>query len=593
MSDPATMRRLGICLCHLAAASALLLSGCPERGSAERGEPGSAGPSAPGVAKEPETPRKASKLQLGEPGLAAREPGAEADESAVVTVALPAEPAHLNPLLGADALTAQIALGDVYEGLLCNGRVDAPARPCLAESVAVSPDGTEWSFTLRSGVAWHDGAAFSAADVGFTYQLFTGVAAGQVAREKPALSTWLAGEFDDLERIAIRTDGPAGAIVVTMTFAGFRLGRREAFARVPILPRHRFAGRDAASLASADENRSPVGTGPLRVTGWTAGREIVLQRFAGYWGAPARAAGIRYRVITSRQRVARALVAGTVDIATRVPADEAVATAREHADVRVFAETSPSYLAAVYNLRRPPLDDVHMRRALGLLMDRPTLADALFAGYAQPIAGPHLPGDPDRDPELAPLPYEPERGRAELLRTQFAQGRSAAAGRADRSAVELAVLVPSESRTMRRLADIWAADVRAETETLTRGRVALTIDIAPYARVLSRLRAGDFDIALMAFTTGLDLDLHSRFHADAPENYGGLADQVLDRALAAVRGQPDIGARRVLQRAVQARIHELQPYTFITSGSQVGLVRSGIGGFASASAGARGLWRGR
>lgn len=566
----------------LCATSALVLvAACPERGSGT-GEPA---PEHRARAAATALEDQSSERRAALAEVLAHEPTGAADKNATVTIGLQAEPAHLNPLLGADALTSRIALGDIYEGLLCQDRVDAEARPCLAEAVAVNADGTVWSFAIRRGVVWHDRTPMSADDVLFTYRLFTGV--------DPVVTTWLAAEFDDLVGIAKRDPGNAGQPTeVVMTFAGFRLGRRAAFARIPILPRHRLANLDAAGMLAAPDNRTPVGTGPLRFTGWTPGQEITLQRFSDYWGPrSARAAEIRYRIIPSRQRTLRALAAGRVDIATRVPADEAVAAAKETAALRVFAETSPSYLAAVYNLRRGPLGTAELRRALGLMMDRQSLAQALFAGYAHPISGPHLSGDPDRDDRIAPLPYDPAAARA-LLAQIPADDRAQ-----ERSPVRLAVLVPSESRTMRRLADIWADDVGAESAGgpgEEPGRpVRLDVELAPYAQVLSRLREGAFDIALMAFTTGLDLDLHGRFHTDASENYGALADPRLDRALDAVRAQPDAEARRTLQHAVQARLHELQPYTFIMSGSQVGLVRRDIGGFASASMGARGLWQAR
>src|SRR5687768_1530939 len=218
---------------RLPALAFALLLGCFERGGAQPARTDDAAPAA-------------------RPPLAAA-PAAPADPDATVRVRLEAEPAHLNPLLAGDAIANRVALGDLYEGLLCADDPTGPPRPCLAETVEVDAAGTDWRIELRAGVTWHDGRPFGADDVLFTYQLLR---AG-------ALPSVLAADFDDL--IEIAATGPRGG---RMRFAGLRVGRRGALARVPILPAHRFAGLDAGGLAAAPANLSPVGTGPLRFVDW-------------------------------------------------------------------------------------------------------------------------------------------------------------------------------------------------------------------------------------------------------------------------------------------------------------------------------------
>jgi peptide/nickel transport system substrate-binding protein len=550
------------------------LAGCFERGTSEardQAEKPAAPAPGPGGA-EPGRP------EAGGPGgtLTAPEPAGPADPDATITVHLEAEPAHLNPLLAGDAIANRLALGDVYEGLLCQPELGARPLPCLAESVEHDSAGAVWTFRLRTGVTWHDGARFGPADVVFTYGLLApavqGAGKGQPGRAP--VPSWLAADFDDLAAIEVRDEH-----TVVMSFAGFRLGRREAFARVPILPGHVFADASRAELMTAAANRRPVGTGPLRLVSWTPGESIVMARFDRYWGRPARAARVVYRLIDSRTRALRALAAGAVDLAVQLPVDEALEAARSEPALRVFHYDQPAYLAAVYNLRDPRLADARVRRALGMLMDRSTIAQALAAGYGRPIAGPYLWDDPDRDPAIAPLAFD--RGAAAALLEQA--GAAGAAGAAGGSEGALSVLVPASSRTMARIADIWAADAKPHAR--------LIVEPAAYADVLARLREGRFAIALMAFTTALDLDLFTRFHSGESENYGALSDPALDRALAAVRGEPDPRARRALQRRVQRRLDALQPYSFILSDTRVGLARAGIGGSGGAASGSRGLWR--
>ncbi len=485
------------------------------------------------------------------------DPTAPPDPGATVRVRLEAEPAHLDPLLAGDGLALRIAAGDIYEGLLCRPRPGAEAEPCLAKSVAVEEGGTRVRATLRQGVLWQDGKPFGADDVVFTYRLLA----------PPArIASWLASALDDLKDVRA-----VGDHQVELVFAGPRPGRRELLADVPILPAHVFSGGD---LAVAPANRAPVGTGPLRLAAWTPGESIALSRWDHYWGTPAAAAHIVYRVVPSRSRAVAMLGADALDVAPQMPTDEAIAAAAAQPHVIAYGYQRPAYLAAVYNLRHPPLGDVRARRALTMLLDRRTLA-ARFLGGARVVSGPFVPGSPGDDPDVTPWPFD---------RAQAASLLGAVAPEPPR----LILLVPAGSRSMQRVADVWAADAR--------GVARLVVDAVPYAEMLSRVRAGRFDIALMAFTTDRDPDLYSRFHSGeiGGENYGGLSDPQLDRLLEAARSEPDDAARATLQRQIDRRLHELQPYTFITADTRAGLARDDIGGLArGAGLSARYLWKAR
>ena len=520
---------------------ALLFAACFERGGARSKAGGE------------DAGARARELPTGE----LSEPTGACDPDATITIRLEAEPVHLNPFLTADAIAARVALGDIYEGLLVTPRPGGEPRPGLATSAIFAAAERRWTFTIRAGVSWHDGRPLSAADVVFTYEL--------LGKGAP---TWLAADFDDLRSVT------AVGTTVTMTFAEFRPGRRAAFARVPILPRHLFSG-DPARLLTATANRQPVGSGPLRLVAWRGGT-IELRRFAGYWGEKARARTIIYEVLANRRQLYQRLAQGTMDLAVQLPVDEAIAAA-EAEGVSLFAYPRSAYLAAVHNLRRPALADGRVRQALTMLLDRASLADKLFHGYARVITGPFIPGSirGAEDGEVAALAYDPA-AAARLL-------GAAAVGK-----LELEVLTPAGSRTMARIADIWAADAAPH--------IALRIVPLAYADLLARVREGRFEVALMAFTTARDVDLYGRFHSSSigGENYGGVADPELDRALHGARREPDPARRRLLQQAIHRRLHQLQPYTFILSDSRIGLVRRGIGGVAAGGgSNARGLWRER
>lgn len=519
---------------------ALLTSGaCLERGKKKKNkktEPRDAAVATP--AAEPLAPRA--------------DPAGPADPGATIRVRLEADPPHLNPLLG-DALAARILLGDVYEGLVCRARPLETPRPCLATRWAITEGGRRWRFELRSGVRFHDGRPLSAADVIVSLELAA----------RSAAPTVLRADFDDL--VSATADGDA----VVIKFAGHRPGRLEAFARLPILSRQRFARAAPARLASHPASLEPIGTGPLRFESYRRGEHIALRRNPDYWGRSARAARVIYSIVASQERTAALLAADRLDLAPQLPLREARDLAAGDRDLDLYSYHLPSYLAAVYNVRRPVLSTAPRRRALTGLLDRDELSRALFDDRAAPITGPFV--GADVDPGVEPIRFD--RG---------------AARRALPEKASLELLYPAESRTMAQIADIWASDAAGIIELLPRP--------APYAAVLERARSGDFDVVLLAFTTGPDLDMYHRLHSSqiGGENIGGLRDPVLDERLEQARAAADPEGRQRHTRAVHRRIAELQPYGFIASDVRGGVVRRDIGGVAAGDGlAARFLWKQR
>jgi peptide/nickel transport system substrate-binding protein len=508
---------------------------CLERGSGSRGEAAAAAPLGSATAKDGSN-SPASATPAVPVAAIAHDRASER-----VRIHLEAEPAHLNPLLAGDVMATRIALGDVYEGLFCRGEGRAgQLRPCLADRVNVADEGRQWRFSLRPQATWHDGKPVTVADVVFTFGLL-----------RAGAPTPLAAELDDLRRVE-----SAGAGAVVLHFAQGRAGRLHSIAGVAILPRHAFAEVQPIALATAPASRAPIGTGPLRFVSWTQGEAVVLERFDRYWGQPARTRRVEYRMFTTRQRAIDALLAGELDVLVQVPIDEALAAAR-HPEVQLFAYEGNAYLAAVWNLRRRTLRPRAVRHALCLLLDRTGIIDQVFHGYAEPIAGPFA--------DVAPVAGPP---------APFARSRAAAADLLGQRAFAVELLVPSESRTMRRIADIWAADARPFAP--------LRVATAPFADVIARAERGQFDAVLLAFPTGEYVDHYSAFHSSqiGGHNFSGLADAETDQLLDQLRRARDPQDRRQLAARAQQRIAELAPYCFIASDRRVGLARVGVSGIA-------------
>jgi peptide/nickel transport system substrate-binding protein len=151
-----------------------------------------------------------------------------------------------------------------------------------------------------------------------------------------------------------------------------------------------------AAVENAGESyaRNPVGVGPYRLKEWQTGNKIVLERNPDYeWGpgymhrGPYYIQEIEYRNIPEESTVLAGLEAGEVDIATIKAKD--VSRLRASGRLQIFEGMRMGVpVSLVMNLEKPPFDDLRVRKALNLAVDRETLANIVLQGTAVPEYGP-------------------------------------------------------------------------------------------------------------------------------------------------------------------------------------------------------------
>ena len=288
-----------------------------------------------------------------------------------LVVAINADPGHLNPAIttsGATHAVAELA----FNGLVGRDERGEP-QPELAESWTIEQNGAVYRFRLRDGVTWHDGKPFTSADVKFTFEEML---LKFHARTKASLGGALAGiDAPDDRTVVFRFQHPYAPLLL-------QLDATEA----PIVPRHVFQGADDPQRHPA--STAPVGTGPFRVVSYTKGAEIRFARHPGYFkpNLPHLDAVVM-RVIPDAGTQVLALENGEVDFLWGVPGPH---RARLSADKR-FTMAQTSYhpggsnciMTVSFNLDKPLLRDVRVRRALAHAVDRaPFLAQILFGGGA-------------------------------------------------------------------------------------------------------------------------------------------------------------------------------------------------------------------
>lgn len=290
-------------------------------------------------------------------------------------VAISADPGHLNPAITTSGAT-HAAAELLYNGLLGRDERGDPL-PELAESWQVEQGGTAYRFRLRDGVTWHDGTAFSSADVKFTFEE---VLLKFHARTKASMGGALAAiEAPDPRTVVFRFKQAYAPLLL-------QLDATEA----PIIARHLYQGSDPLTNRA---NANPVGTGPFRFVSYTKGTEIRLARNPQYFKR-----GLPYldelvmRIIPDSGVQVLALENGEVDFLWAVPGPH---QSRFKADSRIkMGQTaynpggSNCIMTVSFNLDRPALKEPRLRRAIAHAMDREPFLSQILFGEGKVAAAP-------------------------------------------------------------------------------------------------------------------------------------------------------------------------------------------------------------
>jgi peptide/nickel transport system substrate-binding protein len=258
-------------------------------------------------------------------------------------------------------------VGPIHEALYVYSTARAGYEPWLATSFEWSADHRQLSFRLRPGVRWSDGTPFSARDVVFTFDLLRRHA-----------------EFDGggiwkfLADVRAPDDGQVIFELQRPFVPGFA-----ALAQLPIVPEHVWA-RQADPVAFA--NPHPVGTGPFTEVTLFRNQVFELGRNPYYW-QPGRFAvdRLRFPALSSNEQALLALLRDELDWAGNfVPDVERLFVARDPAHRGYWYPATGATVLLYANTRRAPFDDVRVRKALSMAIDRERLTRIAMYGYTRP-----------------------------------------------------------------------------------------------------------------------------------------------------------------------------------------------------------------
>ncbi|MFL5304601.1 MAG: ABC transporter substrate-binding protein [Polyangia bacterium] len=449
-------------------------------------------------------------------------------------VHLDAEPSTLLPLAEADASTAQITNGLIYETLLdCR---DGTYRPGLAESWDVSNDGMRIAVRVRGGVHWHDHRAFGVMDVQATVEPLL-----RNGTDAPVLRAELA----DVASIELVTERTVRFVLKRPSDLALR-----ALCDVPILPDHLV--RDVRPESSFIA-RSPIGTGPYRFAGWERGKRIRLERAPEYWGQAGGVDEIVFDLDPDAVRALNRTRRGEIDVLSRVidaHYPDQVEPTTLHGASKLLRLRSRRYSFLAVNHQRYPLADPRFRRALAGLWDRTRFAGELHNDLATPIGGPPLTED---------IPAPPfDRKRAAVALDDAGYRDTDADGVRDHLGhpIRVSMLEPLGNKLFHVEAHAFALEAR---------KVGVLIDLIPAdaATILQRLKRGEFELAPLIWEGAPDENPEPLYGAGGAFNYGAYRSTALDALIDEARLAAGPSARAPVLTRIARLLADDQPVIFL------------------------------
>ena len=353
----------------------------------------------------------------------------------------------LDPHIAYDTLSFQ-AVRLVYDGLL-DYDYEGNLIPSLAAALPEPLDGgLSFRFTLRKGVRFHDGTELNAEVVSFSFHEMLSKSKGSPGygffKILKGAEAYHRGEAERIE----------GIVVEGTHLIRFDLEERDQtflnaialpFA-YPVSPKNieRFRG-DRAGLA-----RSPVGTGPFIFEDWERGVKLSFKRNGDYF-EPNRAnpdSMVMWENVDGTT-AARRFRNGDIDILAGAPKVHLLFFRESPAwrDLLIL-EPSVTLFGLAMNCEIPPLDNVHVRRAIAAAIDRQAISDFML-GLVKPTGQPIPPQLKGYDPELpTEQRFDPERAREELRLAGYPDGLS--------EPIEVWI---GEGEGSRNLAQLWQSDL--------------------------------------------------------------------------------------------------------------------------------------
>ncbi|MGE3537210.1 MAG: ABC transporter substrate-binding protein [Candidatus Tectimicrobiota bacterium] len=316
-----------------------------------------------------------------------------------VTVA----PSWMDPAENLAGITPYLILYALHDALL-KPMPASVMEPCLATAWSESEDGLSYDFTLRQGVTFHNGDAFTAEDVRYSFERYKGVSAGELKQKVKAV------EIVNAHQVRFRLHEPWPDF---MTFYG-----TIATGAGWIVP-HKYTEK----VGTNEFKNRPIGLGPYRLVDHQPGVELVLEAHTSYWRQTPHVKRLVFKSVPEGTTRLAMLKRQEADVAYALYGSLAE-DVRQTAGLKLEATlgVGTQWLAIVDQYDpKSPWSDQRVRLAANHAINWPAINEAETLGYSR-LLGNIISSKLDFALPLEPYGYDPAKARQLLKEAGYANG---------------------------------------------------------------------------------------------------------------------------------------------------------------------------
>jgi oligopeptide transport system substrate-binding protein len=335
------------------------------------------------------------------------------------------EPATLDPQIANGNPEYYISFA-LLEGLTTQDPADLSPRPGAAESWEVSPDGLVYTFHLRAGARWSNGDAVTSHDFLYSYRRILSPKLGSdynymlyVVKNARAYAR---GTLTDFTQVGFAAPDDRTLIVTLEHPVPYFLTLAAHLTWLPVHP------PTIEKFGAIDQRDTPwcrpgnyIGNGPFVLTQWIPNQVVTVRKNPRYWDAArVRLNEVRFYPVENPDTEERMFRAGQLHVTSFVP-PEKIDGYVSHYPGLLHLDHCLETIYYSLNLHHPPLDDVRVRRALALALDRDEIARRVLRGHqlpAEALTPPHCGGFTS----VTQWPHDPAAARRLLAEAGFPGG---------------------------------------------------------------------------------------------------------------------------------------------------------------------------
>ncbi|MFD0589146.1 ABC transporter substrate-binding protein [Paenibacillus sp. GCM10027627] len=426
-------------------------------------------------------------------------------EGGNIVVIVPQDIDFLDPHLAVAAGTSEM-LFNVFEGLL-KPNDKGEVYPAIAESYVVSEDGLTYTFKLRQGVKFHNGANLTAEDVKYSYDRLAGKDSGKPL--SPAFASVDAVETPDAATVVIKLKENNTSFLTSLTSA--------------IIPK-----------GYEDSNKTPIGTGPFKFVEYVPGQKLVIAKFADYYVQDVpKLDQVEFRIITDAEAALLALKSGEAHIYPRIGTERLEQLGPEFQSI-----SAPQNLVQLltFNIAREPFNDIKVRQAINYAVNKDEIIEAVAFGKGTKLGS-----------NLSPIfkQYFQE-GLENTYAYDVEKAKSLLAEAGLKDGFSTTLSVPSNYQFHVDTAQVIAAQL---------SKVGIEVKIEPveWAVWLERIYKGrDYDTTIIGLDGKLNPhDILSKYISDASNNFFNYNNPQFDATLKEALTELDLAKRVDLYKKAQ------------------------------------------